>query len=136
MQSTARRLTGLTGGNGSLMRTAAVGLAYLGDDKACTEAALAVSELTHHDERAGQACQLWSYAIRHAVLHGTFDGVHGYLDTAGADADFWRPLLEQAERRHTEGLSQERLGSARITDGLVGDHPRQPEERDASSGRA
>ncbi|MGS0688116.1 ADP-ribosylglycohydrolase family protein [Nakamurella sp. GG22] len=97
MQSTARRLTGLTGGNGSLMRTAAVGLAYLDDETACTEAALAISELTHHDERAGQACQLWSSAIRHAVLHGTFDGVHGYLDTPGADAGFWRPLLQQAE---------------------------------------
>jgi ADP-ribosylglycohydrolase len=98
MRSTARKLIGKTGGNGSLMRTAAVGVAYLDDEKACAQAALAVSELTHHDERAGQACQLWSHAIRHAVLHGTFEGVHGYLDTDGADAEFWRPLLLEAER--------------------------------------
>src|SRR6476620_1476290 len=80
MTATARALSGRTGGNGSLMRTAAVGIAYLDDPVGCLEAALRVSDLTHVDPRAGQACQLWSYAIRHAVLHGTFDGVHGYLD--------------------------------------------------------
>ena len=56
------------------------------------------AHLTHVDPRAGQACQLWSYAIRHAVLHGTFDGVHGYLDVCeGETAGFWEPLLDQAE---------------------------------------
>ena len=98
MQATARRLTGRKGGNGSLMRTAAVGIAYLDDAEACVEAALQVSALTHDDERAHQACQLWSSAIRHAVLHGTFDGVCGYLDVADRDtADFWGPLLDIAE---------------------------------------
>ena len=54
--------------------------------------------LTHDDERAHQACQLWSSAIRHAVLTGTFDGVRGYLDVATSDvAAFWGPLLDQAE---------------------------------------
>ena len=98
MTATAAALTGRTGGNGSLMRTAAVGPAYLGDAAACREAALLVSNLTHVDLRAGQACQLWSFAIRHAVLHGTFDGVRGYLDVCALEArQFWSPLLDQAE---------------------------------------
>jgi len=98
MQATARRLTGLKGGNGSLMRTAAVGIAYLSDPNACVQAARSVSALTHDDELAHQACELWSYAIRHAVLHGTFAGVRQYLDIAGATvADHWTPLLDQAE---------------------------------------
>jgi ADP-ribosyl-[dinitrogen reductase] hydrolase len=98
MQATARRLTGLKGGNGSLMRTAAVGIAYLDDAAACAEAAMQVSALTHDDERAHQACQLWSAAIRHAVLRGSFDGVRGYLDAAERGvADYWTPLLDMAE---------------------------------------
>lgn len=50
--------TGRTAGNGSLMRTAPVALAFLGDPGA----------LTHHDPEAGEACVLWCHAIRHAVL--------------------------------------------------------------------
>jgi ADP-ribosylglycohydrolase len=98
MQATARRLTGQKGGNGSLMRTAAVGIAYLDDADACAEAALQVSALTHDDERAHQACQIWSSAIRHAVLHGSFDGVRNYLSTADRETtEYWSPLLDIAE---------------------------------------
>ncbi|WP_111765131.1 ADP-ribosylglycohydrolase family protein [Nakamurella deserti] len=98
MQATAAGLDGLKGGNGSLMRTAAVGIAYLDDAEACAEAARAVSELTHVDTRAGEACQLWSHAIRHAVIHGNFDGVQDFLDRAPVDvSDYWRPLIKQAE---------------------------------------
>jgi ADP-ribosyl-[dinitrogen reductase] hydrolase len=102
MTETARRVNGLKGGNGSLMRTAAVGIAFLDDTDdaadACVRAAAGVGALTHDDDRATQACQLWSHAIRHAVLHGTFDGVHGYLHRVGGDtARYWRPLLAAAE---------------------------------------
>lgn len=98
MSETARRITGRKGGNGSLMRTAAVGLAHLDDPDACATAAARVGALTHDDARAVEACQLWSHAIRHAVLCGTFDGVRGYLDRVGGDtADYWGPLLDLAE---------------------------------------
>lgn len=98
MQATARKVPGRKGGNGSLMRTAAIGIAYLDDASACVDAAWQASSLTHDDLRAGQACQLWSYAIRHATLHGTFDGVRGYLEiTDVATSGFWGPLLDQAE---------------------------------------
>ena len=62
--------TGRTAGNGSLMRTAPLALAYLDDEAALVEAARAVSELTHYDPEAGDACVLWCLAIRHAVLTG------------------------------------------------------------------
>ncbi len=100
MQATACNVPGRKGGNGSrsLMRTSAIGIAYLDDSSACIDAAVQVSSLTHADLRAGQACQLWSYAIRYAVLHGAFDGVRGFLDVADPDVSaFWGPLLDQAE---------------------------------------
>ncbi len=95
MRRRSFELDGLTGGNGSLMRTAPVALCYLDDPGNCAAAARAVSELTHSDERAGEACVLWSWAIRHAVLHGTYDGVRDGL--ALVDADFWADLLDRAE---------------------------------------
>lgn len=98
MTARARAITGRKGGNGSLMRTAPVALAYLDNPEQCIDAAARIASLTHDDERAVQACQLWTYAIRHAVLHGTFDGVRGYLSIAPADvAEFWGSLLDQAE---------------------------------------
>ncbi len=67
------KLTGRTAGNGSLMRTAPVALAYLDNEAALVEAARAVSELTHYDPEARDACVLWCLAIRHAVLTGLLD---------------------------------------------------------------
>nr|WP_222132152.1 ADP-ribosylglycohydrolase family protein [Pseudonocardia sp. C8] len=67
------RRTGRTAGNGSLMRTAPVALAHLGDRDAIVAAAHAVSALTHHDPVAGDACALWCLAIDHAVRTGALD---------------------------------------------------------------
>ena len=100
MQARARALTGRKGGNGALMRTAPVALSYLGsgDADAAVAAAGEVALLTHDDPQAVQACRLWTYAIRHAVLHGTFGGVRGYLQVCPADvAGYWAPLLDRAE---------------------------------------
>ncbi|WP_067704858.1 ADP-ribosylglycohydrolase family protein [Nocardia jejuensis] len=95
MQVRAHDLGGLKAGNGSLMRTAPVALAYLDDPEHCMKAAAVVSSLTHYDPQAMQACKLWSWAIRHAVLHGTYDGVREGLSSV--DAGFWAPLLDTAE---------------------------------------
>lgn len=65
--------TGHTAGNGSLMRTAPVALAYLDDEAALVEAARAIGELTHHDPDAGDACVIWCTAIRGAVWTGDLD---------------------------------------------------------------
>ena len=65
--------SGRTAGNGSLMRTAPVALAYLGEPEAMVAAARAVSGLTHHDPVAGDACALWCLAIDHAITTGELD---------------------------------------------------------------
>lgn len=90
--------TGKTAGNGSLMRTAPVALAFLDDESGLVEAATQLSALTHPDPEAGEACALWCLAIRHAVLHASFDGVRGALDHLPPDrARVWADRLDVAE---------------------------------------
>lgn len=86
--------TGRTAGNGSLMRTGPVALAHLGDSEAIAEAARAVSALTHHDPRAGEACVLWCLAIDLAVRTGRLDVRAGL---AHVDQGYWAPRLDEAE---------------------------------------
>ena len=89
--------TGRTG-NGSLMRTAPVALAYLHDPDARREAARAVSLLTHGDDEAGEACSLWCDAIAHAVLHGNLDGLRLAVAALPAErARVWSDRLNHAE---------------------------------------
>ncbi|KRA32510.1 MULTISPECIES: ADP-ribosylglycohydrolase family protein [unclassified Nocardioides] len=89
--------TGHTAGNGSLMRTAAVALPYLDDAEAVVETAFKVSALTHYDRRAGEACALWSLAIRHAILDGEFD-LRAGLDLLEAEAaEYWSERITEAE---------------------------------------
>jgi ADP-ribosylglycohydrolase/protein-tyrosine phosphatase len=90
-------LTGRTAGNGSLMRTAPVALAYLDDEAALVEAAREVSELTHHDSEAGDACVLWCLAIRHAVLNGVLDARIGLQHIPIERWDLWTSRLDVAE---------------------------------------
>ena len=74
------------------MRTAPVALAHLGDTDAIVEAAMAVSELTHADPQAGEACVLWCLAIDHAVRTGELD-VRVGLAKVGPE---WAKLLDEA----------------------------------------
>jgi ADP-ribosylglycohydrolase len=93
------RRTGHTAGNGSLMRTAPVALAYLDDPRGLAEAARAVSDLTHHDPLAGDGCVIWCEAIRQAVLDGTFSGVRAALELIPAERrDQWASWLDEAQR--------------------------------------
>lgn len=92
------RQTGRTAGNGSLMRTGPVALAYLDDPDSLAEAARAVSELTHHDPLAGDGCVLWCEGVRRAVLDGTFAGVRDGLALLPAERrDQWAGWLDEAE---------------------------------------
>jgi ADP-ribosyl-[dinitrogen reductase] hydrolase len=91
------KLTGRTAGNGSLMRTAPLALAYLDDEAALVEAARAVSELTHYDPEAGDACVLWCLAIRHAILTGLLDARIGLQYIAIGRRDLWASRLNVAE---------------------------------------
>ena len=89
--------TGRTGGNGSLMRTAPVALAYLDDEVGLVEAARAVSVLTHFDPDASDACVLWCCAIRHAVLNGELDVRIGLQHIDADRRPTWASLLDVAE---------------------------------------
>lgn len=94
------RSHGRSAGNGSLMRTAPVALAYLGeaDEEALWQAAQEISALTHVEADAREACALWCMAIRHAVLHGNFDGLHLALARLPDERrELWSHRLDQAE---------------------------------------
>lgn len=89
--------TGRSGGNGSLMRTAPVALAHLEDPEAMARAARAVSDLTHPDQDAGDACVLWCAAIRHAVLTAELDVRVGLGLIPEVRRALWRGRIEVAE---------------------------------------
>ena len=91
------KLTGRSAGNGSLMRTAPVALAYLDDEATLAEAARAVSELTHHDPEAGDACVLWCCAIRYAILTELLDARIGLQHIPSERRDLWASRLDVAE---------------------------------------
>ncbi|WP_197059415.1 ADP-ribosylglycohydrolase family protein [Cryobacterium sp. MLB-32] len=88
---------GRSAGNGSLMRTAPVALAYLHDPAALAEAARLVSGLTHYEADAGDACVLWCLAIRHAVLEGELDVRIGLPLLPADRRDLWESRIAVAE---------------------------------------
>lgn len=86
-------------GNGSLMRTSPVALAHLDDPFALVQAAMAISDLTHGDPLAGEACALWCLFIRSSVLLGGMEPVENfirYLPTEQAQTR-WAQYLRDAE---------------------------------------
>ena len=89
--------TGRTAGNGSLMRTAPLALTYLDDELGLVQAARSVSELTHWDPEAGDACVLWCCAIRHAILTGVLDARIGLQHIDADRHDLWAKRLDVAE---------------------------------------
>lgn len=92
--------TGRSGGNGSLMRTTPIALAFLrdGDEQALAAAARALSDLTHFDPETGDACVLWSLAIRHAIRTGEIDVHRGIQAIPAARRELWLARLDEAER--------------------------------------
>jgi ADP-ribosylglycohydrolase len=93
--------TGRSAGNGSLMRTAPLVLAYLrgddGEEERLASAARAASDLTHYEADAGDACVLWCVAIRHAVLHSELDVLRGLDLLEPAARRVWTERLVAAE---------------------------------------
>ena len=65
-----------------------------------TLAARRVSEATHHDPLAGDACVLWCHAIRLAVLDGALPDLVGLVDVVPlARREQWAAWIADAERR-------------------------------------
>ncbi|KQM81264.1 ADP-ribosylglycohydrolase family protein [Agromyces sp. Leaf222] len=97
---TLHERTGRSGGNGSLMRTGPVALASLddGQEVALAESARRISELTHYETDAGDACVIWSLAIRHAIRTGAYD-VRTPIDALPEDRRArWHGFLDVAEQ--------------------------------------
>ncbi len=85
-------------GNGSLMRTAPVALAHLGDDEAIVASAFEISALTHADPLAGEACAIWCIAIDRAIRTRRLDGIWDGVDLLPGDApERWAGWLLAAE---------------------------------------
>ncbi|MHB0927590.1 MAG: ADP-ribosylglycohydrolase family protein [Candidatus Nanopelagicales bacterium] len=85
-------------GNGSLMRTAPVALAYLDDVNGMVQAARVVSALTHAADDSTDACVLWCSAIQVAVMDGTLDGLRAGLEYLAPERrDIWKVRLDEAE---------------------------------------
>ena len=88
------------------MRTAPVALAYLDDPAGLAQAAMGISELTHFDSSAGQACVLWSLAIRHAVLTGELDPRAGLPYLPARTLDVWAARLVEAAKSRPSDFSK------------------------------
>ena len=114
--------SGRTAGNGSLMRTAPVALAYLddGDEDAMVAAARALSALTHFDPDAGDACVLWCCAIRHAVRTGELDVRIGLRHIDSSRRDLWSTAPGRGGGQAPRRLREQRLGGRRTAGRLVG----------------
>ena len=127
--------TGRSGGDGSLMRTAPVALAYLHDEPGMVHAARTISAMTHHDPDAGDACVLWCAAIRHAVLTGELDVRRGLdlLDPAARTT--WADRLDDAERRTPADFTHNGWVVAGTRARLAGRHARHRARRPRSRGR-
>ncbi|GAA2753517.1 ADP-ribosylglycohydrolase family protein [Amnibacterium kyonggiense] len=109
LRSAAReqaRRTGRSGGNGSLMRTAPLALAFLHDEGELVVAARRVSELTHADPDAGDACVLWCCAIRHAVLTGELDLRRGLRHVREPRRSIWSDWIAAAKRMQPRDIQQ------------------------------
>ena len=98
--------TGHTGGNGSLMRTNPVAVAHLDDATAAAEAARRISNLTHYDPDAGDACVLWTLAIRHAILTDELDVRVGLPHLTPEAAERWTHLIDEAEACDPKSFSR------------------------------
>ena len=87
-------------GNGSLMRTGPVALAYLGDRDRIAEAAADISAITHADPLAIDACVLWSLAVADAVETGEIPGLERGLSYLPTDRrDRWAGIISEAEEQ-------------------------------------
>lgn len=91
-------LTGRSGGNGSLMRTAPVALSALESREQTATNARAISRLTHLDEDAGDACVLWTDTIRTAIVTGTCEIRDALELMPESRRSLWLERIEAAEK--------------------------------------
>ncbi|MFV0633428.1 ADP-ribosylglycohydrolase family protein [Demequina sp.] len=102
-RESARRvheLNGRSGGNGSVMRTAPVGLALMGEEDGVARVAgatSAIAALTHWEDDSRDAAALWSVMIHLAVRDGRVRMADALAALPEARRDRWAGLLEEAD---------------------------------------
>lgn len=69
---TDRMMGGKSAGNGSLMRTAYVGLYYIDENDAYNMAG-AISKMTHHDRTAAEDCQAYSIMLQRMIAEPSIE---------------------------------------------------------------
>jgi ADP-ribosyl-[dinitrogen reductase] hydrolase len=94
--------SGQAAGNGALMRTASVALAYLDDPVRMAEAARRIAQLTHFEDDAWQACVLWCASIRHAVLTGELDLRAGLELLPGDSRELWENRITLSTQKELQ----------------------------------
>jgi ADP-ribosyl-[dinitrogen reductase] hydrolase len=103
---TLHERTGKTAGNGSLMRTGPVALGSLTSAETTAANARAISDLTHYDSDAGDACVLWSLSIRHAILNADLDIRVGIKHLPEERQTRWLTLIDEAEQNEPAFFSK------------------------------
>jgi ADP-ribosyl-[dinitrogen reductase] hydrolase len=98
--------SGRSGGNGALMRTSPVALAFLEEDEDSADdltlAARRYAELTHWEDHAGDACVLWTHAIRHAINDGELE-VLPFVELLPQERrEYWTDKITEAELNQPE----------------------------------
>ena len=82
---------------GLLQKAVFRGIGSFHNKDALAQAARAISELTHFDPEAGDACVLWCAAIRHAVHTGELDVRIGLPHIPVDRREVWVQRLVEAE---------------------------------------
>ena len=98
------RSGGMSAGNGSLMRTAPIGVRFARDREALAEAARSDSTLTHHDPLAADACVWLDETIAWLVRGGRQPALEGPAAEAAEAARTARPELLAAEAQDALGF--------------------------------
>ena len=90
--------SGRSAGNGSLMRTGPVALAYLADgaEDQLVDAAARIAQLTHFEQDNVDAVVLWSLAVRHAIRTGDLNPRAGLPWIAAEHRRRWQQLIDEA----------------------------------------
>jgi ADP-ribosylglycohydrolase len=90
-------INGASAGIGALMRTSPIALAFLHSEIEMLNAAERFCRLTHYELDAVEACQIWTVAIRHAVLTGEIR-IHRGISLLDDDRrELWTERIAVAE---------------------------------------
>jgi ADP-ribosylglycohydrolase len=80
-----------SGGNGALMRTAPIAMAYLDDPAGLVQAAMDVAVLTHADDASASACAVWCLAIREALIIERIESLDEFAASVNAAVAAYMP---------------------------------------------